>query len=522
MVSVEDQFYEQLRSKVSHCHYIMIRLLLLTTIMISLARRSLVQSFSRNIKLRLPSSTAKFLKPQKGLSRLSRFRSYSLVIPVFQPAPSKSFDAFRLFSTIDDKNAGIDSETDSDSSDNSDSDSEEWYEGSADEDNDIDNEIQEQDPNENSEEIDELSSLYQQMCSSLQNAVKAKERKRDALQKELDKAKSLEGTMKRANLIISNLYQLPSGTTSAIVQDWELDGEDVEIVLSDEYSTAQEESDALFAAARKMKRGSIVVNELLADTEQAWTILQDTVLDLEFAGAERYGLDEGRLYLLLDRLERTSKQTGFELKKTKSESKAKSKSSKGKQPPKQDQSFRKFLSPGGCIVLVGRNRRDNESICFQVARGDDIWMHSRGCPGAHVLLQVRRGSPRPTEECMQFAANLASFYSDARTERKAPITTASPKHIQKPKGAPLGAVKVRQELNTLTGYPADVDDELKIARERSGVIWDESGSRSHGVKAKNRKKTKENTKDQVAKKRAEKQAKKKKKQNGPDEANDFW
>jgi hypothetical protein len=123
---------------------------------------------------------------------------------------------------------------------------------------------------------------------------------------------------------------------------------------------------------------------------------------------------------------------------------------------------------------------------------------------------------------MQFAANLASFYSDARTERKAPITTASPKHIQKPKGAPLGAVKVRQELNTLTGYPADVDDELKIARERSGVIWDESGSRSHGVKAKNRKKTKENTKDQVAKKRAEKQAKKKKKQNGPDEANDFW
>lgn len=496
---------------------------MLTTIMISCARRSLVQAFSRNHvnKLRLSSSsTTEILKSQSGLGQLPRCRSYSFGIQDLHREASKSFLALRLFSTLDDKNVGrIESETNA-------SDSEEWFDAGADEDDAFDNKIQaqDQDPNENLEEIDDLTSLYEQMCTSLEKTVKAKERKRDALQKELGKAKSLEDTMKRANLIISNLYQLPSGTKSIIVQDWEMDGEDVELVLSDEYSTAQEESDALFAAARKMKRGSIVVNELIAETEQALEILQDTVLDLDFAGAESDGLDEGRLDLLLDRLERTSKQTGFELKKAKLESKAnsKSKSNRDKKSSKQEQTFRKFLSPGGCVVLVGRNRRDNESICFQVARGDDIWMHSRGCPGAHVLLQVRRGSPRPTEECMQFAANLASFYSDARTERKAPITTASPKHIQKPKGAPLGAVKVRQELNTLTGYPADVDDELKIARERSGVIWDESGSRSHGGKAKNRKKTKENAKQQVAKTRAEKQAKKKRNQNGGDTANDFW
>jgi hypothetical protein len=78
----------------------------------------------------------------------------------------------------------------------------------------------------------------------------------------------------------------------------------------------------------------------------------------------------------------------------------------------------------------------------------------------------------------------------------------------------LGAVKLRQELNSLTGYPKDVDDELKVAREKSGVIWDESGSRSLGGKAKNRKKTQANTKQVIAKKRAEKQAKRKRKQGG--------
>ena len=63
-------------------------------------------------------------------------------------------------------------------------------------------------------------------------------------------------------------------------------------------------------------------------------------------------------------------------------------------------------------------------------------------------------------------------------------------------------MKLREELNTTTGYPADVSDELKIAREESGVIWDEAGSRSLGGKARNRKRTKEATKQSIAKKKA--------------------
>jgi len=490
-------------------------------IIFSPTRRSFVQAFTRNFKLRAISPP--ILKSQQDSNSLwsSTCKSNVLFgVSQFNPerGESASFGSIRMFSTVDDNSVGFDSETTG---------NEEWYEGGDDDDDEVDdNELQDQDTDvESADEIDELGNFYERMRSSLEKAFQAQQRKRDALQKELDKAKSLEGTVKRANLIISNLYQLPSGTKSAMVQDWDLDGQDVELVLNGEYSSAQEESDALFAAARKMKRGSAVVGELISKTDDSLEILQDTVLDLDYAGEESGGLNEGRLHLLLDRLERTSKQTGFVMKEAKSEQRTRPKSNikKGNQTSKQQQNtFRKFLSPGGCIVLVGKNRRDNEAICFKEARGDDIWMHSRGCPGAHVLLKVRGGSPKPTEECMQFAANLASFYSDARTDRKAEVTTASPKHIQKPRGAPLGAVKLREELNTLTGYPADVDGELKIAREESGVIWDESGSRSHGGKAKNRKKTTENAKQQVVKKRAEKRAKKKRNQKSADDAADFW
>ena len=165
---------------------------------------------------------------------------------------------------------------------------------------------------------------------------------------------------------------------------------------------------------------------------------------------------------------------------------------------------------------MGRNRRDNEAICFRVAKGDDIWMHARGCPGAHVLLKVRRGGTKPTDEDMQFCANLAAFYSEARTERNALITLAEPKHIQKPRGAPLGAVKLRKEIGSLIGRPHDVSEELKQAREQSGFGSDEAGTRLQGGKAKNRKRYEANQKQQQMKKREERRKRKNSNQSSPE------
>lgn len=160
---------------------------------------------------------------------------------------------------------------------------------------------------------------------------------------------------------------------------------------------------------------------------------------------------------------------------------------------------------------MGRNRRDNEAICFSLSRPTDIWMHSRGCPGAHVLLCRRRGSPEVTEDDLQFAADLAVFYSDARTERRAPVTTAEPKHITKPRGAPPGAVSLRQEGKTLMGRPEMVSDDLKEAREQSGGMWDEMGYRKDGTRSRNKKRTAAVEKATREKKRQEANAKNKRK-----------
>jgi hypothetical protein len=135
-------------------------------------------------------------------------------------------------------------------------------------------------------------------------------------------------------------------------------------------------------------------------------------------------------------------------------------------------SGREFASPRGVPILVGRNRRENEQLSLRIAREPDVWMHARGVPGAHVLLQMSRAKGRdardaPNDDCLQMAADLAAFYSEARDERKALVTYAAPRHVIKPSGAPLGAVRLREEGGSIVGNPNSelVPSEVREARD---------------------------------------------------------
>jgi predicted ribosome quality control (RQC) complex YloA/Tae2 family protein len=350
----------------------------------------------------------------------------------------------------------------------------------------------------------ELMEEYHKWTGALQKAMNNLEKKQKSLQSELEKAQSVEETMARAQLLVSNLYLFPTpNVREATVQDWENDGKEVVLKVDPQYESANAEAEALFDRARKLKRGSKVVKELLTETDQAFEMLQDAQLDLTSAyDADTSDIDEGRLRLVQDRLLRSAKQTKFQLP---SESNKSSRNKQQRPPASPYSNIRKLKSPGGCTVLVGRNRRGNEYLSFQVARGNDIWMHSRGCPGAHVLIQNRRGSPEPTDACWQFAANLAVFYSDNRSERKGEVTAAEAKHLLKPRGAPLGALKLREELKVLVGRPDDVPESLKLARDESGQT-DEYRSSD---KAKHRRHTQKVAKETEAKRRAEHKAKRK-------------
>ena len=74
------------------------------------------------------------------------------------------------------------------------------------------------------------------------------------------------------------------------------------------------------------------------------------------------------------------------------------------------------------------------------------------------------------------------FCSDYRHNGKAEVTMAEPKHIIKPPNAPLGAVKLRQELGVLVGLPDNVPEEVKEYRGQSGLGDTFEGPRARRIR----------------------------------------
>jgi NFACT N-terminal and middle domains/NFACT protein RNA binding domain len=375
---------------------------------------------------------------------------------------------------------------------------------------------------------------WEQWSLALENALSALEKKRNSLQQEMVKAERLESLQRRAQLLQTYRHMF-TDTTSATVQDWET-GQDVVLTLdTTTYGSIGEEIDVLYAQSKKLKRGKLVVGALLDETSAEFDDLMKMKGDLDGVwfsnseGDETLRQIDRELFLLVqNRLVASAQYNNFVPPKDinanasatsdKKRSDVSNKSVRQKNPAlgAPASNIRKFTSPAGCTILVGRNRRGNEYLSLSVARGNDIWMHARNTPGAHVVLQQRRGGAVATDACWQRAADLAAFYSDARSERNVWVSAAEPKHLQKPRGAPLGAIKVREEWRVWSGHPEDVPEECKEARAVSG----QSEEYRMQDKAKLRKQNRQ--RQLVSKEKAQRKAQKKLKQQPEEQAGNFF
>lgn len=99
----------------------------------------------------------------------------------------------------------------------------------------------------------------------------------------------------------------------------------------------------------------------------------------------------------------------------------------------------KFTSPDGYTVLVGKNNRQNDYLTTRLARPEDLWLHAKGIPGAHVLVRNPTGDPIPPQT-LEYAAGLAAFYSQARLDSLVPVDYTLAKYVYKGKGAKPGMV----------------------------------------------------------------------------------
>ena len=98
----------------------------------------------------------------------------------------------------------------------------------------------------------------------------------------------------------------------------------------------------------------------------------------------------------------------------------------------------------GLQIYVGRNARQNEQVTFKRAGSDDLWLHARGLPGAHVI--VKSGGQAVPKEVVQYAAELAAYYSSARAGGGAVLVDVTERRfVRRLRGGHPGLVTYRNE-----------------------------------------------------------------------------
>jgi predicted ribosome quality control (RQC) complex YloA/Tae2 family protein len=250
-------------------------------------------------------------------------------------------------------------------------------------------------------------------------------------------------TQRLGDLLMANLYAIPRGAAEAVVEDWDAPGATVAIPL-DPLKPAVAAAEALYAKARKQRRAVDQVAPLILEAEsQLEYLLEAEVMVAQLAGhADAAALREVEADLVAGKYVKPPPGAALAAKAATKAKRATKRS--GAQGGGAD-GYRQFESPGGLTVLVGRNSRQNDELTMRKAQPTDVWMHARGVPGAHLLLRVPAGRDAGDAD-LQFAANIAAFFSKSRTEGKVDITCARPADISKPRESrrrPAGSTRCR-------------------------------------------------------------------------------
>jgi predicted ribosome quality control (RQC) complex YloA/Tae2 family protein len=132
--------------------------------------------------------------------------------------------------------------------------------------------------------------------------------------------------------------------------------------------------------------------------------------------------------------------------------------------PRVHQPYRVFHARSGDRILVGRAGRDNDALTFAVARPDDLWLHARGLPGAHVLVPLPRGGEVPAETLLD-AAHLALHHTRGASEDRGEVSYTRAKFVRKVKGGAPGAVTYSREKTFLVRLEAERLERLLASRE---------------------------------------------------------
>src|SRR5437867_2518934 len=271
-------------------------------------------------------------------------------------------------------------------------------------------------------------------------------RKADLLQQELESLGEAEQYRLQAELLLTYQQQISQGQTTVTLQnffegDSEQDAPAITFSVDPRFD-AVGNANRLFNKYHKLRRAAALLPAQIEQNATELATIEQLLADLMLADTP------AEVALVKAEVQAAGYMRGAqklpEKKTQKTARKGKGgKPLKGKPVPPGGGTPLYLQSRDGFTVLIGKNSRQNEEVTFHQATANDVWVHARGVPGAHVIIKAAgREIPRST---IEQAASLAAYYSQARGMTTAPVDYTLQRYVRHMKGGGPGMVVYERE-----------------------------------------------------------------------------
>jgi predicted ribosome quality control (RQC) complex YloA/Tae2 family protein len=300
---------------------------------------------------------------------------------------------------------------------------------------------------------DALDVLCAPIRKILQTQRERCKRKAELLQKAMESAEEAAQYRLQGELLLAHQHEVPQGMISVELPNIFVSGDDdaplVTVPLDPRFD-AVGNANRLFNKYHKMRRAVELVPAQIEQNAAELATIEQLLTDLALAEnpaevalvkaeVQEAGYIRGKALLDKKALKAAKKGKGGKRAKSKP-------AAPGGGVPLLMQ------TPDGFTILIGKNSRQNEEVTFHQATGNDIWLHARGVPGAHVIIKsAGREVPRRT---IEMVARVAAYYSEGRGSTTVPVDFTLQRHVRHMKGGGPGMVIYERE-HTLYAEPAN-------------------------------------------------------------------
>lgn len=266
--------------------------------------------------------------------------------------------------------------------------------------------------------FDRINKLKKEISKQLFKELERTTNKLNNLKGRIEKGERSNEYYNFGNLLLANRHLLHKGMEVANVIDY-VTNDEVTIKLNPK-NTPQKSIDFYFEKARDEKINFKISEQLFEGTQNKYNQLKEIENEYENANSvDDYSEVKSKLKISDKKKEKKKVTDGAKL--------------------------RELLIEGKYKVLVGRDSKSNDMLSIKIAKQNDYWFHARGLPGSHVVLRVENTKESIPKNIIKNAAQIAAFYSKAKTAGTAPVSYTLAKFVRKKKGMEPGKVMIEKE-----------------------------------------------------------------------------